>query len=112
MNWDDVRIFLAVARHGQILGAARHLRLNHATVARRLNALEAEVETRLIARKTYGCEVTEAGRQFLRHAERMEAEFLAAYGGAHPDDGAVSGVIRVGRPMDSARKSWPRISGN
>ena len=65
MNWDDVRIFLAVARHGQILGAARHLRLNHATVARRLNALEAAVETQLIARKTYGCEVTEAGRQFL-----------------------------------------------
>jgi DNA-binding transcriptional LysR family regulator len=98
MNWDDVRIFLAVARHGQILGAARHLRLNHATVARRLNALEAAVETRLIARKTYGCEVTETGRQFLRHAERMEAELLAAYGGAHPDDGAVSGVIRVGAP--------------
>ncbi|HTO26967.1 MAG TPA: LysR family transcriptional regulator, partial [Devosia sp.] len=40
MNWDDVRIFLAVARSGQILGAARTLGLNHATVARRLTALE------------------------------------------------------------------------
>ena len=40
MNWDDVRIFLAVARAGQILGAARRLELNHATVSRRLAALE------------------------------------------------------------------------
>ena len=40
MNWDDVRIFLAVARAGQILGAARRLDLNHATVSRRVAALE------------------------------------------------------------------------
>ena len=40
MNWDDVRIFLAVARAGQILGAAKRLGLNHATVSRRVAALE------------------------------------------------------------------------
>ena len=40
LNWDDVRIFLAVARAGQILGAARRLDLNHATVSRRIAALE------------------------------------------------------------------------
>ena len=41
MNWDDVRIFLAVARAGQILGAAKRLELNHATVSRRIAALAA-----------------------------------------------------------------------
>jgi len=41
MNWDDVRVFLAVARAGQILSASRRLGLNHATVGRRLDALEA-----------------------------------------------------------------------
>ncbi|MFC6489751.1 helix-turn-helix domain-containing protein, partial [Nitratireductor sp. GCM10026969] len=43
MNWDDVRIFLSVARTGQILGGARRLGLNHATVSRRIAALETAV---------------------------------------------------------------------
>ena len=47
MNWDDVRIFLAVARAGQILAAARRLGVNHATVARRVSALEEALKTRL-----------------------------------------------------------------
>ena len=46
MNWDDVRIFLAVARSGQILGAAKRLGVNHATVARRLTALENDLNTK------------------------------------------------------------------
>ena len=41
MNWDDIRIFLAVARSGQILGAAKRLGITTTTVARRLTALEA-----------------------------------------------------------------------
>ncbi len=98
MNWDDVRVFLAVARHGQILGAARGLGLNHATVARRLDSLEAALETRLIARKTFGCELTEAGKHFLLHAERMESEMLAACGNARADGGVISGTVRVGAP--------------
>ncbi|MGO7036335.1 LysR family transcriptional regulator, partial [Rhizobium ruizarguesonis] len=40
MNWDDVRIFLAVARTGQILAASKRLGLNHATLSRRLTSLE------------------------------------------------------------------------
>jgi DNA-binding transcriptional LysR family regulator len=48
MDWDRIRIFLAVARTGQILGAARRLGVNHATVARQLTALEQELKTRLV----------------------------------------------------------------
>jgi DNA-binding transcriptional LysR family regulator len=40
MDWDNVRIFLAVARSGQFLAAAKRLRLDHATVSRRIAALE------------------------------------------------------------------------
>ena len=49
MNWDDVRIFLAVARTGQILAASRRLGLNHATLSRRLTALEKALSEELIA---------------------------------------------------------------
>ena len=43
MDWDRIRIFLEVARTGQILGASRRLGVNHATVARQLTALEQEL---------------------------------------------------------------------
>jgi DNA-binding transcriptional LysR family regulator len=97
MNWDDVRIFLAVARHGQILGAARSLGLNHATVARRLTALETALGSTLFTRKTNGSDLSGAGERFLSHAEAMESAMLAASQTAGAD-GAIEGIVRVGAP--------------
>lgn len=54
MDWDRVRVFLAVARTGQILGAARRLGVNHATVSRQLTALEDELGVKLIERLNQG----------------------------------------------------------
>lgn len=64
MNWDDVRIFLAVARSGQILAASKRLGLNHATLSRRLTSLEQALKTQLFIRRTNGCELTEEGQLF------------------------------------------------
>ncbi len=64
MNWDDVRLFLAVARTGQILAASRRLGINHATVGRRVTALEEALRTRLLVRRTNGCELTAEGEAF------------------------------------------------
>lgn len=97
MNWDDMRIFLAVARNGQILGAARSLGLNHATVARRLTALEEALGARLFARKTNGSELSGEGERFLVHAERMESAMLAASQAAGADS-LIDGTVRVGAP--------------
>lgn len=97
MNWDDVRIFLAIARHGQILGAARSLGLNHATVARRLTALEESLGSRLVHRRTVGTELTGDGERFLEAAELMESASLAATEAAGGDS-VVEGVVRIGAP--------------
>ncbi|PTW57586.1 LysR family transcriptional regulator [Breoghania corrubedonensis] len=97
MNWDDVRIFLAVARAGQLLAAARRLGLNHATVARRVTALEAALKTKLLDRRTNGCTLTPAGERFLAGAEAMEVEMLAA-AAATEADVEVSGTVRIGAP--------------
>lgn len=97
MNWDDVRIFLAIARQGQILGAGHALGLNHATVARRLSALEHALGSRLFTRKTTGTELTGEGERFLAHAERMESAMLAATSAAGADS-ALDGTVRVGAP--------------
>ncbi|KRA58798.1 LysR family transcriptional regulator [Agrobacterium sp. LC34] len=98
MNWDDVRIFLAVARSGQILAASKRLGLNHATLSRRLTLLEQALKTQLFIRRTNGCEMTEEGQRFLGAAERMETEMLNAQANLGRVDMAVAGTVRIGAP--------------
>jgi DNA-binding transcriptional LysR family regulator len=98
MNWDDVRIFLAVARAGQILGAARRLGVNHATVSRRIAALEDALGARLFRRTTTGSEMTPAGERFLSVAERMEADMIAARAEVAGEGDDVEGIVRIGAP--------------
>ncbi|CAN7172900.1 LysR family transcriptional regulator [Neorhizobium tomejilense] len=98
MNWDDVRMFLAVARTGQILAASRRLGVNHATLGRRVTALEEDLRTRLIIRRTNGCELTAEGEVFFRAAERMETEMLAAQASTGRIDAAIAGTVRIGAP--------------
>lgn len=97
MNWDNARIFLAVARHGQLLGAAKALGLNHATVARRITALEDALGSTLFRRKTNGTELTAQGERFLVQAELMESASLAAAEAAGADS-SLEGVVRIGAP--------------
>ncbi len=98
MNWDDVRMFLAVARTGQFLAAARRLGVNHATLSRRVSALEEDLKTRLLLRRTNGCELTAEGEIFLRAAERMETEMLEAQAQVGRVDSALAGTVRIGAP--------------
>lgn len=98
MNWDDVRIFLAVARTGQILAASKRLGLNHATLSRRLTSLEEALKSRLLIRRPTGCELTAEGEVFLASAERMETEMLAAQANLGHTDAAIAGTVRVGAP--------------
>lgn len=98
MNWDDVRMFLAVARSGQILAASKRLGVNHATLSRRVSALEEGLKTRLFIRRTNGCDLTAEGEIFLSAAERMETEMLAAQARIGRVDSAISGTVRVGAP--------------
>lgn len=93
-----MRVFLAVAREGQLLSAARRLGVNHATLGRRLSALESDLRTRLMIRKPSGCELTAEGHAFLASAERMEAEMLAAQARTGKLDAPVEGTVRIGAP--------------
>jgi len=73
VDWEDIRHFLAVAQSGTLSGAARHLKVDHATVSRRLAALEAALDVRLVDRLPRSCRLTTLGRQVLERAETMEA---------------------------------------
>src|SRR3954463_12218392 len=101
MDWERVRIFLEIARSGQILEAAKRLRINHATVARQLTALETELKVKLVERNTVGCTLTSAGEAPLHAAERAEAEFLRVGAQLSGTSSSLNGTVRVGRPMVS-----------
>ncbi len=96
MDWDNLRIFLAIARAGQILSAAKALHVNHATVARRLDALEESLGTKLFERRTTGTVLTPAGEKLLIRVERMESEVLQA--DATTAGNIINGMVRVGAP--------------
>ena len=98
LDWDHLRVFLAVARAGQMLAAARQLGLDHATVGRRLGALEASLGTKLLERRTTGSELTPAGEKLLGHAERIETEMLQVQSAIGNVDLALAGTVRIGAP--------------
>jgi DNA-binding transcriptional LysR family regulator len=98
MRWDDLRIFLAVARNGRLQAAGRSLGLDPATVGRRVTALEEALGARLVDRSPQGYALTEAGLGLLAHAQAMESQARAATDevGGHAD--RLSGTIRIGAP--------------
>ena len=98
MDWDNVRVFLAVARGGQFVAAAKRLKLDHATVSRRIAALEATVGAKLFDRRTTGAKLTGAGERFISAAEQMESAFLHAQGEISGVDLELSGDVRIGAP--------------
>ena len=98
MDWDNVRVFLAVARAGQFVAAARKLGLDHATASRRVASLEAALGAKLIDRLTTGAKLTSAGERFLAAAEQMETAFLHAQAEVSDVDVELSGDVRIGAP--------------
>ncbi|AQT46527.1 LysR [Bartonella choladocola] len=98
MNWDDLKIFLAVARKGQLLSAAKLLSVNHTTVARRLTALEDELKTQLVVRRTTGCDLTASGEELLVRAEKIEAELLLAQEQLGGKNINLAGHVRIAAP--------------
>jgi DNA-binding transcriptional LysR family regulator len=95
MNWDDMRLFLAVARTGSISGGARHLGVQHSTVSRRLRSLEAKLGARLIERKKTGYELTVAGENIKQSALRIEREMLGVDEALLGKDTRLVGPLRV-----------------
>ncbi len=77
LDWEDVRYFLALSRSGTLSGAARMLRVNHATVARRVGALEATLGKVLFDRRADGYGLTPNGEAVLDIAVAMERSALA-----------------------------------
>lgn len=93
LDWEDVRTFLALARHGSLSAAARTLSLNHATISRRLHSLEESLGEKLVERRPKGYVLTPAGIRALEAAGGMEHAAQMLCRGVV--DGAPSGLVRI-----------------
>jgi len=95
LDWDDLRHALAIGAAGSLAGAARKLGVNHTTVLRRLDALEAHLGSRLFDRQRRGYQPTEAGLALLEQARHMAARADEVERQVLGRDRELTGALRV-----------------
>lgn len=108
IDWDDLRVFLAVHRAGTLRGAARDLGVNHATVTRRLALLEQGLEARLFDRRPEGLVASQAGEDLVVAAERVETELTAVQRRVGGRDDSPRGLVRLSVPPAMLRSFLAR----
>jgi DNA-binding transcriptional LysR family regulator len=108
MDWDDLRIFLAVARTESLSAAGRLLKIDPATVGRRIARLEEAVGARLFVKSPQGYVLTGEGARLVPHAERAEGAFAGAAEALRGPEG-LSGQIRIGAPDGCANYLLPQV---
>lgn len=94
-QWDDVRFFLAVSRNRSLSGAARALRVDHATVGRRIAAFEEQLGSKLFDRTPDGFAITAAGQTILSQCETMESAATSVDRLVAGHDARLSGLVRI-----------------
>ena len=95
MDWDNLQVFLTIARTGRVSAAARRLEVEHTTVSRRLEVLEKELGVPLFYRTTTGYLITPHGKNVVASAETMERAAIAVAGRAREGSGAIAGRVRL-----------------
>ena len=95
MNWDDLRVFLALSRASTLSGAAAALGIDATTVGRRLRRLEAGMNASLFEPEATGQALTEHGRRLLAHAEAVERATGAAREEIAGERAQLAGAVRV-----------------
>lgn len=96
MDWDDVRVFLAVAREGSMRAAGRALSLSQPTIARRLATFEASIGgPSMFDRLPEGLRLSAAGEQLVPTAESVEEAMLALERRRAAASPVLSGTVRV-----------------
>jgi DNA-binding transcriptional LysR family regulator len=114
LEWDHLRVVLAVHRSGSMQGASQLLAVDRATVLRRLDALEARLGARLFDRRRDGCVLTRAGLEIIGTVEGIEQAMTALEHRVHGEDRRAEGVVTVTVPEFFAVKvlmpALPRLS--
>jgi DNA-binding transcriptional LysR family regulator len=110
-DWDLLRCFLAVARAGKLTAGAKHLRIDHSTLSRRLLTLEQSLGAKLFDHSVTGYSLTPQGEQLLLRAEAIESSIFSL----DPEFGQssrISGTVRIGAPDGFGTTILAPVIGN
>ncbi len=108
-DWDDLKVFLAVARGESLSRAGRVLKMDAATVGRRVARLELALGARLFTRSPQGYVLTDEGGRLVIHAEAMETEAERARDALAGSSEGISGQVRIGAPDGCANYLLPQV---
>ncbi len=108
-DWDDLKVFLAVARGESLSRAGRVLKLDAATVGRRVARLEAAFGARLFTRSPQGYVLTDEGARLIAPAEAIEAQMARAAEALAGAAEGISGQVRIGAPDGAANYLLPQV---
>jgi DNA-binding transcriptional LysR family regulator len=95
LDWNDLRVFLTVSRAGNLSKAGRMLGMDHATVGRRISALEFALGTPVFERDRQGYRLNAQGRGMLEYAEAVEANIMTLADTLDRDSPGQSGHVRI-----------------
>ena len=108
-HWDDLKIFLAVARLESLSAAGRVLKLDPATVGRRIARLESALDVPLFVKTPQGYALAAAGERLLAHGEAAEQAMRAGIDALAGPSESLSGQIRIGAPDGCANYLLPQV---
>ena len=95
-NWDNLRVFLSLARARSALEASHALGMDQSTISRRVKRLETDIGSKLFDRNSQGHRMTSAGHRLLEHVEKLESTLAAVESDVFGDNMALTGEIRLG----------------
>jgi DNA-binding transcriptional LysR family regulator len=105
LDWDDLRVFLEVARTESLAQAAKRLKMDHSTVSRRVAHLETALGFSVFERTRAGLKLTEMGERIMLHAQSAESAVI----GIRAEVGAEvtsAGVVRLATMEGRARRTF------
>lgn len=108
MDWNYLKIFLAIVRRGSLSGAANELTVNHSTIFRRLNTFEDEIGTKLFERINNSYELTTMGHELLGLAQNIENSFDSIDRFIVGKDIQPKGIVKITAPNNIAYRYLPR----
>ncbi|MGO8170815.1 LysR family transcriptional regulator [Rhizobium ruizarguesonis] len=120
IDWDDLRHFLALAQSGTLLGAAKQLGVEHATISRRVSSLETSLGRKLVDRRGRRIMLTSDGAHVARHAALVAAQTAAIEQLGRSSATELRGHVRISappalssvllaKPIAAVRRSHPGV---
>lgn len=109
LKWDDLKVFLAVARQESLSNAGKTLKMDPATVGRRIARLEDTLAARLFAKSPQGYALTEAGQGLIDHATSAEQAIINATEATKGQANRLGGTVRIGAPDGVANYLLPQV---